>query len=269
MSESKEVSWLKEALCETPLEEDALTPSSKRIKVADQSLEAHFAPTTYSHNAVSTLISEAFPRSFTKRAGKSRLKHVHGVCWQQSCTPSHPQLHAGFSREVAASSSSDRVLAENIELKHQVKELQMRIQELEEGNNDRVVQLESRVRDLEKCSGERLVSEGSAIVRNKGVVVSGPDTPEHLKTFTIDGALAELKSHAPNLLDLVLNIAKSDRNLPPDEDASNSVEKLKALVSVCTLLNARSARAKGMQLMISLMLIARATSRQVRIHYIQ
>ena len=81
MSESKEVSWLKEALCETPLEEDALTPSSKRVKVADihQSLEAHFAPTTYSHNAVSTLIIEAFPRSFTKRARKSRLKHVHGV----------------------------------------------------------------------------------------------------------------------------------------------------------------------------------------------
>ena len=119
----------------------------------------------------------------------------------------------------------------------------MRIQELE-GNNDRVVQLESRVRDLEKCSGERLVSEASAVLRNKGVVVSGPDTPEHLKTFTIDGVLAKLKSHAPNLLDLVLNIAKSNRDLAPDEDASNSV-KLKALVSVCTLLNARFARAKG------------------------
>ena len=175
---------------------------------------------------------------------------------------------AGFSGEVASSSSSsDRMLAENIELKRQVQQLQMRIQELEEGNSDRVVQLESRLRDLEKCLGEILVSEASAVLLNKGVVVSGPDTPEHLKTFTIDGVLAELKSNAQNLLDLVLNIAKSDRNLALDEDDSNSVEKLKALVSVCTLLNARSARAKGMQLMISLMLIARATSRQVRIYY--
>ncbi len=34
-------------------------------------------------------------------------------------------------------------------------------------------------------------------------------------------------------------------------------------LSLCTLLNARSARAKGVQLMISLMLVARATNKQV------
>ena len=37
-------------------------------------------------------------------------------------------------------------------------------------------------------------------------------------------------------------------------------------MAVCTLLNAQSVRVKGLQLMISLMLVARATGRQVHVH---
>ena len=37
-------------------------------------------------------------------------------------------------------------------------------------------------------------------------------------------------------------------------------------MAVCTLLNAWSARVKGLQLMISLMLVARATGRQVHVY---
>ena len=43
-------------------------------------------------------------------------------------------------------------------------------------------------------------------------------------------------------------------------------EELKGVMAVCTLLNTRPARMKGLQLMISLMLVARATGRQAHVH---
>ena len=49
-------------------------------------------------------------------------------------------------------------------------------------------------------------------------------------------------------------------------DGARPDEELKAVMALCTLLNARSARVKGLQLMVSLMLVARATGRQVGIY---
>ena len=49
-------------------------------------------------------------------------------------------------------------------------------------------------------------------------------------------------------------------------DGARPDEELKAVMALCTLLNARSARTKGLQLMVSLMLVARATGRQVGIY---
>ena len=42
-------------------------------------------------------------------------------------------------------------------------------------------------------------------------------------------------------------------------------EELKGVMALCTLLNAKSVRVKGLQLMISLMLVARGAGRQVSI----
>ena len=44
---------------------------------------------------------------------------------------------------------------------------------------------------------------------------------------------------------------------------SQQKTEIKAVTSLCSLLNARSVRTKGLQLLISMMLVARATSKQV------
>ena len=72
--------------------------------------------------------------------------------------------------------------------------------------------------------------------------------------------VAELEKHSPELYQLFEKVGDTERNAEGDEQ---STEGVKAICSLCSLLNARSSRAKGLQLMMSLMLIARSTARQV------
>lgn len=78
--------------------------------------------------------------------------------------------------------------------------------------------------------------------------------------FNMDHVVAELEKQTPELYQLFEMIGDTKRNA---DDGELSTEGIKAICSLCSLLNARSSRAKGLQLMISLMLIARATARQV------
>ena len=68
------------------------------------------------------------------------------------------------------------------------------------------------------------------------------------------------------LYKLVQQLGSTQRNA---RDGARPDEELKAVMALCTLLNARSARTKGLQLMVSLMLVARATGRQVGIYTYQ
>lgn len=85
---------------------------------------------------------------------------------------------------------------------------------------------------------------------------------EGFEKFSLDTVLSEVKTLAPNLLSLFNRLAAAERN---QSDGSDEValEGIKALVALCVLINARSRRAKGLQLFMSTMLIARATSKQV------
>ena len=92
------------------------------------------------------------------------------------------------------------------------------------------------------------------------VFVHGPDNLEGFENFSLDTVLSEVK--APNLLSIFNQLAAAERN---QSDSSDQValEGIKALVALCVLINARSRRAKGLQLFMSTTLIARATSKQV------
>ena len=143
MEESPEITWLKDVLRQTLPSEDEPTP--KRVKVTDihQSLETKFAPSKYSHHAVSSLIQSAFPFSETKRAGKKRVMHVRGVDWVQQCETDSP---AGSSKTVENTPSYQAMLLEN-------RELTLKVRHLEE-----------RVRELKKHSSANLLSETAAVV---------------------------------------------------------------------------------------------------------
>ena len=87
----------------------------------------------------------------------------------------------------------------------------------------------------------------------------GPDTVERFEQFSMSAVISELQSDCPELYKL----GSTQRNA---RDGARPDEELKAVMALCTLLNARSARTKGLQLMVSLMLVARATGRQVGIY---
>ena len=81
----------------------------------------------------------------------------------------------------------------------------------------------------------------------------------------MSAVISELQSDCPELYKLVQQLGSTQRNA---RDGARPDEELKAVMALCTLLKARSARTKGLQLMVSLMLVARATGRQVGILYI-
>ena len=252
MEQSKEVTWLRQVL----QPEDEEGPKPKRVKVSDihDSLEAQFSPSTYSHRVVSSLLNEAFPQAYTKPAGKTRVMHLHGIDWKQP--PSRYYSHdvqtstslvaevGQHDTRVKDAQASTSFAAENLELKLKVQ------------------QLEARVTELEQCSSKVLADEATAVIQHATYINHGPDTPEHFEQYSFARVMAELKLYAPNLFQLVLKIGDTGRNVRPDEMYVSN-EELKAATSVCTLLNAHSVRSNGMQLMTSLMMIARATSRQV------
>ena len=109
-----------------------------------------------------------------------------------------------------------------------------------------------------------LECEIQKILSNNGMVVHGPDSPEHLHAFSIQGLIDELKQLAPTLLGLFVSLGDTKRNsVSTDPDETETRQDMKALLSLSTLLNARSQKVKGFQLFISMMLIARATNKQV------
>ena len=168
--------------------------------------------------------------------------------------PSHPHSTATemSSATLLVSPVTERIsnevamlAAENSKLQERVSELEMKLQYLRQSS----ISLPEIHHQL-----ERLISSDS-------IIMHGPDTLERLQSFTIDSVLAELHTYAPDLLQLFETLGQTSRNIHGDDLA---VEQIKGLVSICTLLNARTQRAKGLQLLIGIMLIARATSKQVK-----
>ena len=88
--------------------------------------------------------------------------------------------------------------------------------------------------------------------------VCGPDTYEHFCQFSLDAVISELKEQVPDIYDLFMKLANVQ-----SPSGENSTKEVKAISALCSVLNARSSRVKGMQLLMSMMLIGRSTSKQV------
>ena len=93
-------------------------------------------------------------------------------------------------------------------------------------------------------------------------IFHGPDTIEHFNAFSVDEVMRELQSHALDVYQLFQTLGNTQRNRKSGQ-STYTPEELKALMSACILLNARSSRVKGLQLLMSIMLVARSTSKQV------
>ena len=74
--------------------------------------------------------------------------------------------------------------------------------------------------------------------------------------------MQSLNTLCPEVYSLIQLLGSTQRHGPDTEDGISD-RVVKGVMALCTLLNARSTRVKGLQLMISLMLVARAAGRQV------
>lgn len=75
--------------------------------------------------------------------------------------------------------------------------------------------------------------------------------------------LISVKDKSPKLLELFLELGDVSRNCI---DGKSSVSQVKVITSLCTLLNAKSNRSIGLQLLLGLLLVARATDKNVGLH---
>ena len=95
------------------------------------------------------------------------------------------------------------------------------------------------------------------------MLTDGPTTMEHLESFSLSSIISDVRQVAPSFYSLLCDLGDVRRNA---EDAYTLTQnEIKALVSLCILANARSRQAKGVQLFLSIMLIARAVNKQVYI----
>ena len=239
--ETEEVEYLKKRYRECPTGE-------KKIKFSDieDDLVSQFPSTSWNSRSVSQVVRTAFPSSESKKHGKSRHVYVHGI-----------DLNARDPMESSDVSSLQQSLSFE---RKRIEELESRLKQMAEQHK---VELE-KVRST-AISSETLECQVQQLMHSSRAVYHGPDTLEHFDSFSIDGVISEIRTYAPDLLHLLHVIGWVDRHENPD---ISRVAQLQVLSSLTTLLKCRSVRVLGVQLLLTFMLIARATSKQVKIYNI-
>ena len=103
--------------------------------------------------------------------------------------------------------------------------------------------------------------ELQSLVSSSSMLSDGPINMESLQSFSLASIISDVRHVAPSFYSLLCDLGDVRRNAA-DEDTLTQNE-IKALVSLCVLANTRSRQSKGLQLFLSIMLIARAVNKQV------
>ena len=132
----------------------------------------------------------------------------------------------------------------------------------------RVQLLEERVAQLEKERSQSLLpsqlsSEFLSLLTPEHATCHGPNTITHFETFSIESIIAETLQCAPNLYQLLQSLGQST----PTEQDGLQLEEVRVATSLSIILKSRSIRSLGVQLLLTLMLLARSTSSQVKYYY--
>ena len=108
---------------------------------------------------------------------------------------------------------------------------------------------------------DNLFQQIDSLLQKGDQVLNGPDTTEHMDEFSLSGIASEFQSLAPDVYSLFEQLVDIHRHSTSEEEVTLEQHKMVTLLS--TLLNVRSRQAKGLQLLLSLVLVARATSKLV------
>ena len=214
-----------------------LVPGAKPMKVSSIkiALERNFSR-KYEHKIVSRILQEEFPTAEKKIYSSDRTMHIFGI-------------------EKVGEEPSMSTVEDDEEKQH----LKCRIQELEET----VRTLEHRVRELEQVvhntSSSVLTTQADRLLHSNMAVYHGPNNITHFEEFSLDTISTEIKQNAPALFQLFRALC---HNITVDEDPTCDDTKL--ITSLSVALKSRSTKVLGLQLLVGMMLVGRATNRRVR-----
>lgn len=240
-------------------------PEAKKVKLSDihEALKVQFPSTVITSQCTSRAIQSAFPNAQKKRLGKERNTFVVGVEQSLAQQPTHAlDVHEMLAAEQF----------KNQQLTVKVKELEVRVHELEcQVATVHEVECQGRQLECQAAAGtqeslsppvfDNLFEQIDSLLQRGDQVLNGPDTIEHMDEFSLSGIASEFQSLAPDVYSLFEQLGDVHRHSTSEEEVT--LEQRKMVTSLSTLLNARSRQAKGLQLLLSLMLVARATSKLV------
>ena len=211
------------------------------------------------------LLAQSFPHNPSSAVDISKLiKLAFPGCESKHDTKGQKEtFYIGVRREMASlvpttsATSLDVPLsferAQNEMLTAKVDELERRVHSLQQSLTD------------QECLGSMSTSaykdEIQSLVSSSSMLSDGPNTIERLETFSLSDLISNVRQVAPTFYSLLCDLGDVRRNA---RDADNLTQnEIKAFVSLCILANARSRQTKGVQLFLSIMLIARAVNKQV------
>lgn len=229
--------WLQIKYCPAP----TVGHAAKRVKFSTirEQLETNFPAEVFTPHKVSALIKSAFPHTESGAAGKSRQKYIFGLEETEGTSGTHTM------------DADDDVYDQLAQEREEKRQLQAKVVSLEE----RIVQLEQE----SLYSPAQLSRELLVLLSPECASHHGPDTIVHFESFSVQTVIDEMLRFAPNLYGLLKSLG-ARASITND---GTQLEDVKVAMSLSILLKCRSVRVLGIQLFITLMLLARSTSRQV------
>ena len=112
-----------------------------------------------------------------------------------------------------------------------------------------VDQLKKQVAELERKSDQVLCHQADEVICHASAVTQGPTSLEGFRQFDLDSIISELRFRAPDLYQLFMTLGDTQQH---QEEEEVTTENVKAVSALCSTLNARSARSKGLQLLLGM-----------------
>ena len=194
-----------------------------------------YSSTSQFVHLILALITHHIPKPF----GKTRKAHIFGLEGREE------QSQSSTTTEQVSEQLRAEIEA-NKQLREQVKALQERVHQLEQATPNT----------------QQLVIQIKCLATPTTPVYHGPDSVEHFTEFSIDTVLNEFEQIAPDVFRLLKTLGNLDQQVQEGEEVS-SIQGSKVVMAMYALLKSRTIKVLGLQLLISFMLVARSTSRQV------
>ena len=250
-----------------------------QLSVVHSMMMERFPGLSISVTNISRLVRDVFQNVSMKRLGKKRVSCIVGIELRQplsldsttdsssrpfstgTATPTVPSSLTTAISLTSPTTTTSLPSPSSLSKDTQIADLLLELQIERDRRAALEIELDKRS-EVQSAADYRvsLCAEIDDAVCSRQMLLHGPDTVEHFEQFSMSAVIAELQSSCPEMYKLVQQLGSTQRNA---RDGSLPDEELKGVMAICTLLNARSARVKGLQLMVSLMLVARATGRQV------